>query len=134
MSATFSTDSQMISSGVTIPTTTETAGPTTNPLRGPFGTCKGVVRGTALISTGTGVTGVQVRVRRNQSGENVVLNPLVQTVGAAASATIAVPFEFTDAVPDGRDLTYQLTVQQVGATGNGSILAGTTITAQIISG
>jgi len=135
MSQIFSADSQMLSSGnVTLVTTAETTGLSSNALHGPFGTCKVKVSGVALISTGTGVTGVQVRVRRNQSAENIVLNPGTQTIAAAASTIIAVPFAFNDSVPDGRDLVYSLTVQQVAATGNGSILTGTEIDSTVISG
>jgi len=134
MAQVFQQDSQMLAAPVTIVTTAETTALSTNAVKAPFENAKMTVRFSALVTTGTGVTGVQVRVRRNAAAENVVLNPAVQTIGAAASATIAVSGEFTDGVPDGRDSVYSLTVQQVGATGNGTILAGSQIAAQVLSG
>ena len=123
----------MAAANITIPTTTETNGPTTNSLPIPYGNGKVRVTGIAQIGTGTGVTAVQVRIRRNINGENVVVG-FVNNVAAAASSQIAVPVEFTDQLNDGRSVQYTLSVQQVGATGNGTISAGTTIDAMVMSG
>jgi len=134
MSQTFSTDAQMSTTATSLVTTTNTAIIQTNFLRGPFLNCKVCVRGVALITIGTGATSVQVKVSRNPSAENLILNPVVQSFTVTAGNTIAIPFFFTDQVPDGRDCQYLLFIQQVAATGNGSALAGTYIEAQVISG
>ena len=129
----FSADAQMLATNTPIVTVAETNGPSTNPLPIPYGNGKVKVTAIAQIGTGTGVTAVQVRIRRNINAENVVVG-FVNNVAAAASAQIAVPVEFTDQVGDGRSVQYTVTVQQVGATGNGTISAGTTIDAMVMSG
>ena len=124
----------MLAAPVTLVTTAETTALSTNAIKAPFTNGKNTVRFSVMITTGGGTTGLQVRVRRNASAENIVLNPTVQTIGAGAAATVQISGEFTDAVPDGRDCVYSLTVQQVAAVANGSILAGSTIVAVGLSG
>jgi hypothetical protein len=134
MAQQFSADAQMVAAGITLLTTTETNGPVTNALSPPFPTgYKAKVIAVAQVLTGTGVTGVQLRLRRNISNENVVLFPVL-TVAASASSQIQVSIAATDQVPDGRTVTYTLSVQQVAATGNGTISQGTYIEAVILSG
>lgn len=134
MSQIFAGDSQVLASATAIVTVAETNGPATNPVRVPFINGKIHVQGVALILTGAGTTGLQLRVRRNIAGDNTVLNPAVQTFTVAAATTVQIGFQFTDAVPDGRDCTYTLSVQQVAAAGNGSFLAGSAISAIVMSG
>jgi hypothetical protein len=134
MAVQFNQDAQMAAADITLLTNTETNGPSTNNVISPFDKEKVAVTGMVWVLTGTGVTGVQVRVRRNINGENVVLGSTVLTLGAAASTQIAIPFGYTDAVPDNRPCSYTVTVQQVAATGNGAIKANSYIDATGLSG
>ena len=134
MSQIFSCDCQITAVAVTIPTTTETAVALTNPLRPPFENGKAVVWGVIQFTAGTAATAVSIRVRRNQSSENVLLNGGGESVTVVAGTAYMVPFAFYDQVPDGRDCVYTVTVQQVSATGNGTVNTPSTIVAQMISG
>jgi hypothetical protein len=132
MSQQFGEDAVQNTNPVTLTTTTETAGVTGNFLNPPFNTCKGVVQACVVISTGTGVTSVSVRVRRNPNAENLIVANFVN-LPAAASSIVIFPVLATDAIPDGRPVQYQVTVQQNGATGNGT-LSFSSIAAELISG
>jgi len=129
----FQSDAQMLTAAVTLVTTAETTIISTNFLPIPLELAKFLVSGSVLMTSGTGVTGVQIRVRRNINGENVVLGGAVATIPLAASTTGNFGFDFTDSVPDGRSCQYSLTVQQVGATGNGSVLVNTSIASTCLS-
>lgn len=133
MSQQYSADAQMLTAPVTIVTVAETNGPKTIPLPIPNANGKVVVRGSVVVTTGAGTTGLQLRVRRNILAENVIINVVTTfTVGAAVNTLL--PFNFTDQVPDGRSVDYTVSIQAVGAGGNGSIVQGTTIEATVLSG
>ncbi len=134
MAQQFQADSQMLAANVTITTTTETTGPVTNPVRVPYLNGKFHVFGTVIVTSGGSTTALVVRVRRNAAAENVVVTPSPQNINVTAGNIVAVGFDFTDAVPDGRDCIYSVTVTQVGAVANGTILAGSTISAVALSG
>jgi hypothetical protein len=134
MAQQFGADAQMLASPITIVTTAETNGPSTNFVTINFENGKFYVSGTVLLQTGTGTTAVQIRVRRNINGENVVLGVTAQLIAVAASTIYSLGFDFTDAIPDNRPCQYTFTVQATGATGNGSILANSCISSTLLSG
>jgi len=134
MAGQYGGDAQMLAAAVTLVTTAETNILSTGFVTIPYETGKFYISGMLYITTGTGVTGVQVRCRRNVNAENVVLGVAAQTIVAGASTTLVVPFDFTDPIPDNRPCQYTVTVQQVGATGNGSVLANSTISSTLFSG
>lgn len=118
MSQVFSGDSVNGTPGLTVVGATETPIVTGNFVNPPFGNAKAIVIAMVTISTGTGTVFVQLRVRRNPNAENVLL--------AAPALSIAAPnggimtASFADQIPDGRPVQYQVTVQQNGATANGT--------------
>jgi hypothetical protein len=132
MSQVFAGDSVNSTAAITVTTTGETTAITGNFLNPPFGNAKAIVLGQLYLSTGTGTTTVNVRIRRNPNAENLALvgTPNIN-VTAGNSGLLSV--QVADAIPDGRPVQYALTVQQAGATGNGSILEAN-ITTLLISG
>lgn len=116
-----------VTSTTTLTTTTETPAVTTPVLavNAPGG--QGVlIQGTVTGATGTGVTSVQVRVRQ---GNNTITGTVVGAVmqeAQAASSFYSMAFSVLDAsvgvaaTPAG-NAQYTVTVQQVGATGNGTV-------------
>lgn len=120
MSQVFSGDSVNNSTATTVTTTSETPAAAGNFVNPPFGNAKAMVSGVAALTAGTGTTAVTVRIRRNPNAENVI----VATSGAvtlAAGNVGLLSLEAADVIPDGRPCQYQITVQQTGASGNGSI-------------
>ena len=134
MAQIFSADAQMLVTDVVITLNSEIPGMTTNPVHVPFINGKVVVEGRVVMSTGATATGVQIRVRRNPAAENVVLGFAPDTFQVGPTQIAALPFMFTDSLPDGRDAVYQLSVQQVGATGNGIFGKNSAIRATVMSG
>jgi len=78
------------------------------------------------VTTGLGATGLIIRVRRG-SGTGGALVGDATTVTAAASTTYDVAHEVEDSPGDVAGQQYTVTVQQVGATGNGTMVAGEAI-------
>lgn len=80
-----------------------------------------VVRGVLNILAGTGTTAVQVRVR---AGNNTLTGAQIgptMTHTLAAAATAQVPFEVVDTTLVQAGAQYTVTVQQVGASANGTV-------------
>lgn len=87
-----------------------------------------IIRGNVIITTGTAVTSVTVKLRAGQNNTSTAQVDQSETViGAASLANLEVPFEFIDtSTPVGGNLVstgYSITVIQNGATGNGTIVA-----------
>jgi hypothetical protein len=76
------------------------------------------------VTTGTGVTAVQIKLRTGQNNTTTgQVGNTAQEV-AIASALQAYTFIFVDTVPvDLPSLGYSVTVSQIGATGNGAVTA-----------
>lgn len=121
---------QQRATAVTLVTTTETAALTipfsggvarnpslANPLSGSV--CKLKISGLVNVNVGAGTTSVQVRLRR---GANTVTGTQVGNTIPFPSGALAsgIDFEFQDLTP-GFAQAYTVTVQQVGATANGSV-------------
>lgn len=106
----------------TLVTTAETVVATLSNVTTPRAVSVGL-KGWAQLTTGAATTAVTPRIRRGVDATGTLINegnPV--TLGAAAGSTE--DFEI-DALDPGADLssgTYVLTLQQTGATGNGSCL------------
>lgn len=122
-------------SGVTLVTTAETAAVTSSPVG--YGQASGAgfglaVHGYVNVTAGTGNTAINIAVRKG-AGVTGQLLAAADTDGLAAGNSESMPFEFVDTTPTvtpsgtvtGADVAgtnvYTVTVQQVGATGNGTI-------------
>lgn len=131
MSQVFSGDS-VNGGSVAVITTSETQAVTGNFLNPPFGNAKAMVSGQVTLTTGTNTTGVTVRIRRNPNAENSPLT-FSSPTNFTAGQTVMLNLQVADVIPDGRPVQYTITVQQSGATANGSI-TGSNISAILISG
>lgn len=133
MAQQFLADAQKLAADAALALNAETNGPQTNFLPIPYQNAKVKVWGLAFISVvGAAATAVIVRVRRNINGENQLVAGF--TVTATPAASMVVPFASTDVIPDNRSVQYTLTVQQVGAGGNGTFAANSYIEAVVLSG
>lgn len=84
------------------------------------------VRGWAQLTTGTNTTAVVPRIRRGTTISGTLIgeaNPV--TIGAAAGTTEDFEVDVVDTGADLAGASYVLTLQQVGATANGSCLQAT---------
>lgn len=116
-------DVQAIASAQTITTTTEleagvvSAGGRTTPQG--EGLC---VSGILNVTAGTGTTAVVVRVREGRGIAGTLVGT-AKTHTLAAGASASIPFcEYDSAV--GENQIYSVTIQQTGATGNGTVNGG----------
>ena len=110
---------------ITVTTTTETIVGTTPQARLPVRNCRAIVRGFAHLTTGAATTTVTPRIRRG----TLVTSPLVgeanaEQVKAAAGSTEQFFIEVTQDLDNVDQVEYVFTLQQAGATGNGTILQG----------
>src|SRR5215469_62764 len=133
MAQIFSADAQQLASAVTITGTTETTVISTNPLQPPFETAKGVVSAIVPITPGSDATSLTLKLYRNASGEDQLLNTVDVQFGASANDQL-LKIMATDSIPDGRACSYTVTVTQAGGTANGSAKVGAVISAMLISG
>lgn len=109
----------------TITTTTETLAANIAPMAIiPPVTAQGlVIRGVVVVTTGTGVTGLTVKLRAGNNNTTTAQVDVSETAPAGASAPFEVPFEFSDATIQDLATGYSITVTQAGATGNGTVTA-----------
>jgi hypothetical protein len=117
---------------ITVTTTTETLVAYSGRAEISFQTIRALVKGWLQIATGTGTTGLQLRLRRgNGVGGSLLAGGNTQVVSASAtddfniiSAEQLLNQEYQD---------YSFTVQQVGATGNATVNLGS-IEVEMING
>lgn len=114
------------SPGTALVTTAETVAATT-PVLNVDQVGQGVqISGTVTGATGAGVTSVQVRVRAGAGLAGAVVASAVFQEAQGASSFYSMAFQLVDTTvgvpgaPQGQ-VQYTVTVQQVGATGNGTI-------------
>lgn len=132
MSQVFGGDSVTNNANVTVTGTTETVIVTGNFVNPPFGNAKGMAWGSVAVQAGTGCTAMICRIRRNPNGENVAVGNSGNVTVTAGNA-YAMAVTGSDPIPDGRPVQYALTLQQVGASGNGTTFASN-LCALLISG
>ncbi len=107
------------STATNIPTTTETVLATLPPISTDGAAQQVSLQATAVFATGTGVTGVTLRIRRGTGITGTVV-AMSGSVVAAASTGIDLGVDGVDNPGEVADQQYVLTVQQAGATGNGT--------------
>lgn len=117
--------SSPILANTTITTTTETVVATLSGINTPQGGSRIVLYGAVDLTTGLGTTAVVLRIRRGTA----ITDPVVgvadtDTIIGAAGSTDPYIIEETDQLGDVNNASYVLTVQQTGATGNGTAVAG----------
>ena len=82
-----------------------------------------IIRGGVVVTTGASTTQLSVKLRAGQSNTTTAQVGNTETEVAAAAATLYIPFEFVDTtVGNLTGLGYSITVSQVAATGNGTIV------------
>lgn len=82
-----------------------------------------LLEGYVALLTGTGTTGVTVRLRQNSVTGTVVATSGVVTQGVAAGAVDTFSINGQDTPGDVASMIYVLTVQQAGASANGTVNA-----------
>jgi hypothetical protein len=83
-----------------------------------------VIRGVVNVTTGAATTAVQVKLRVGQSNTTTAqVNQTEQVQVLASTANEEVPFHFTDIVPADLASGYSITVSQIAATGNGTVVS-----------
>lgn len=101
-------------------TTAETAAVVSDPISTGSGAEEITISGTISLTTGTGTTSVTIRCRRGNGITGTVVGETVpHTIGAAASVNL--PYSFPDTPGEVAGQLYTLTVQQTGASANGTI-------------
>lgn len=120
MSQVFSADAVNNTASTTVTTTSETTGAVGNFVNPPFQTAKCFIEAMIALLVGASTTTVTIRIRRNPNAENLVVAS-VAGVNVTAANTVVLSLQAADAIPDGRPVQYAVTVQQAGATGNGTI-------------
>jgi len=134
MAQQFQADAQATAAAVALVTTAETVVNTSNPVAMPNVNAKFVVRGFVTVTPGTNTTGLTVRIRRGTLTTDTLVGPQVNvTAGVAAAAPITIPFGFAEFLSDRVESQYCVTVEQAGATANGSVEASM-IEVECISG
>lgn len=89
------------------------------------------ISASVMMTTGAGTTAVQIRIRQDSLSGSVV--GVLKTVQVGASLPTGIDHAVRDAVSgEQASRTYVVTVQQVGATGNGSV-QGVTMRGQVIA-
>lgn len=115
-----------VTADTSIPTTTETVVLTISGVTTPGAGSKVDLSAVAQVTAGTGTTAYTPRWRRGTDATGTLVgegNPLTVTAGN----TVEVTHNAQDTPADSAALSYVLTIQQTGATGNGNCLqaAGT---------
>lgn len=133
MAEIFTADAQALAAASAGFQNVETNGPATNAQPAPYGTRKVRVLAVVLLTLGTGVTSIRLRIRRNINGENVVVADS-GLLNVTLSTDVSLSLAGIDSVADGRDVGYTVTVLPAGATSNITMAAGTFIEAMQLSG
>jgi hypothetical protein len=108
---------------VTLVTTAETVIITSPPAKMPLQTARILIRAWAQLTTGTATTTVTPRIRRGTTTAGALVGEATAiTVGAAAGSNEAFELTATEERANEESVTYSLTLEQAGATGNGTAL------------
>lgn len=83
-------------------------------------TCRAIIKGWALLQTGTGTTGVVLRIRRGNgiTGAVVAGGPVINVAGVLIMDT---SIKFAESLVNAEYADYTLTVVQIGASANGTV-------------
>lgn len=107
----------------TVTTTTETAAATSPEVRVPARTGRVLVLAWAKLTTGAATTTVTPRLRRGSgTAGTAVGDATVEAIKAAAGSSEVFSVFFTEDVDNVDTVQFTFTLQQAGATGNGTIV------------
>lgn len=109
-----------LSGTVNIVTTTETVALVTPPVSTTFAGDQIDIEGMINVTAGTGTTACTLRVRRGNGITGTVVR-VADTDTLAAGSSESFPLQCVDTPGDVAGQVYSLTVQQTGATANGTI-------------
>jgi len=119
----FSEDVQVAAGAIVVTTTTETLAAVSQNLTLPTGSGKALVTGRVTLTIGTSTTGVTLTIYRGAViGGSIVGAQVNQTGNFTAGGTATFDVEYVDPLTNVGGAQYCLSVKQIGATGNGSIL------------
>lgn len=108
---------------VTVPTTTETVAITSPAVKIPVATCRVLVTAWCQLTSGAGTTTVTLRIRRGTTtGGTQIGEAIAEPLKTAAGSTEPFSIMVVDALANAASAEYVLTVQQAGATGNGTVV------------
>jgi len=111
------------SANTTVTTTTETLAIGTDQIASPRQTVSALVFALLQLTTGTGTTGVTLRIRRGVLPTDPTVGEAnVVTIGAAAGGTEVFSLLAREELQDAASVRYTAWVTQAAATGNGTIL------------
>lgn len=133
MAQVFSADAQQNNNVVNVPDLTETEIVSTNPLQVPFETAKAKILAVVNMLMGADQTAVTVNLYRNFATENLNIQSFSQNVEAPGGELILM-IAAIDPIPNSRQVSYTLTIQQGGGADNGAAQGGAYIEAMLISG
>jgi hypothetical protein len=107
---------------VSIPTTSETVVITSPLVKIPVSTCRVWVAGRCQLTSGTGTTAVTVRIRRGTTTAGTLIGAgISEAIKSAAGSTEPFALSVVDTLAGADAVQYVLTLQQAGATANGSV-------------
>lgn len=110
---------------VTVTTTTETIVATSELLLVPTSQARAIVTAWAHLTTGTGTTAVTPRVRRGDAITSTIVGDAVaEEVKAAAGSDEHFDIFVVDTLDEADQVQYVFTLQQTGASADGTILQG----------
>jgi hypothetical protein len=116
-------DATYQTANVTLPTTTEVLVVASPVIPVPFATVRTYVHAWVALQPGTGTTFYNLRLKRGGDGTGTVIGEILgQNVLSAAGSTEHADIYALDTVAGADRVQYSLTVQQAGATGNGTVL------------
>jgi hypothetical protein len=123
-----------VTADTTVTTTTETVAVISGPVKVPAHTCLVHIRAWCQLTLGTATTAVTPRIRRGSGITGTVLGDAVaEAIKTAAGSTEPFVLEVMERRSNEDTVEYAFTVQQTGATGNGTVAqAGIAVT--IMSG
>lgn len=108
---------------VVVPTTTETVVITSPKITLPFRNHRVLVRAWGQLTVGAGATALTPRIRRGAATTGALVGEAnAEAVKGAAGSTEPVTITVIDEVSDVDVVQYSFTVQQTGATGDGTIV------------
>jgi hypothetical protein len=119
----FSEDVQAAASAIPVVTTAETLAAVSMNLTLPSGSGKALISGRVTLTIGAGTTGVTLTIYRGAViGGSIVGAQVNQTGNFTPGGTATFDVEYVDPLNNVGGAQYCLSVKQIGATGNGSIV------------
>lgn len=112
--------SNYVTADTTVVTTAETAAVVSDPITPATDGAKVIISGHINITSGAGVTGLVIRIRRGNGVSGTLIGE-TEPGALGASATDNFPFAITDFPGAVAGQQYTASVVQTGATGNGTI-------------